>query len=372
MKLSDFDYKYPEDAIAIRPPKVRGTSKLFVVYTQTGEIDILKYKDLPKVLTGGDILIRNVTKVINSRIFTTDIVIGEQTKQKAIEILILSSGSIVFAEYLSRQFDRHSQSFFLPVLVRAKQKLKEKVTWYLFKEGWKGRIVLRDGEQYLELFYPKAINNSAAISALLKFLEKHGGTPIPPYLKRTDDKGDKERYQTVFGTQLGSAAAPTASLNFTNEIEAKLKRKGVYLTDVTLHVGLGTFAPLYENTIEKNTLHAEVYNAPEETLQLCKDSLNSARKIIAMGTTAMRAIESAAINSNNEIAATNLFIYHPYNFKIITGLLTNFHVPQSSLLVLVDAFLRYKNSKLSWKHIYEFAIKNDAKLFSYGDSMLII
>jgi S-adenosylmethionine:tRNA ribosyltransferase-isomerase len=372
MKLSDFHYIYPEKAVAIRPPKVRGNSKLFVVYTQTGVIDVLKYKDLPKVLAKDDILVRNDTKVINSRLYTNMILLGDNEVEKHLEVFILSSGGIDFQEYIKNQFDVHSQSFLLPTLVRAKQNVKANMTWMFFSDKWKGRLISKENQSYIELFPPKSLKKERSAQYLIDYLTKHGGTPIPPYLKRDDDDSDKIRYQTIFGSRLGSAAAPTASLNFTEDSEQKLRKKGVTIANVTLHVGLGTFAPLREDDVTKNELHNEVYEVPETTRELCREAKNTGKKIIAMGTTAMRALESYAKSPQSQESTTNLFIYHPYEFQIVTGLLTNFHVPQSSLIVLVDAFLRYKKSKLSWKEIYEFAINNDAKLFSYGDSMLII
>lgn len=376
MNISEYDYVYPEDAIAMHPPAVRGESKLFVVLTQTGEIIEDRYNQLSEYLGSGDVLVRNITKVFHARLHGTPVT-NSGEKLPEIEVFVSEPHAQSLEEYVLRNFDTKRNGFVLEFL-SAKRKIKLSQLAYIeFGNGFALRDLEEKGDSFIGLFY--RIDRAITVEQLFELFEKFGKVPLPPYIKRQTDSSDEDRYQTIFAKKTGSVAAPTASLNFTKELEQELTKKKVAIEEVTLHVGRGTFMPLREEEIEKNVLHAEPFYVRAEAIEHIKQSKVNMQRIIAMGTTTTRVLESIApeILAFNEtskeiISETQLFIYPPYQFKIIDGLLTNFHFPKSSLITLVDAFLQYKHSKLSWNEIYAFAIRHEAKLFSYGDSMLIL
>lgn len=376
MNVSEYDYRFPESAIAIRPPEVRGMSKLFVVFTQTGEIMIDQYDRLDKYLTEKDVLVRNITKVFHARLFGNPITHSGE-KLTPIEIFLTEPHAQSLDEYAKRQYIPKEKGFKLEFLA-AKRKLKlYEINHIDFGDGYLMKSIVEKGESFEGIFCKE--NGELLVDELFKLFEKKGKVPLPPYIKRDTDAADDLRYQTIFARKLGSVAAPTASLNFTNELENRLVAQGTDIKEVTLHVGRGTFLPLRDETIEKNILHKEPFYVSRETISALHNAKYALKRVVAMGTTTTRTLETIAHNILDEkngavgiLSETQLFIYPPYNFQVVDGLLTNFHFPKSSLITLVDAFLQYKKAKLSWRQIYDFAIEYDAKLFSYGDSMLLI
>lgn len=376
MNITEYDYAFPEEAIALHPPAIRGESKLFVVFTQTGEIVEDLYKNLNNYLGKGDVLVRNITKVFHARLFGTPIT-REGKQLQTIEVFVAEPHAQSLEEYAHRNYDPKRQGFTLEFL-SAKRKIKlGELSHIEFGNGYAVRDLVNNGDSFFGLFYKEGQNIS--VQQLFELFEKLGKVPLPPYIKRQTVSQDEDRYQTIFAEKTGSVAAPTASLNFTKELERTLLSQGVAIEDVTLHVGRGTFMPLREAEIEKNVLHSEPFYVSKETMEHLKNAKVNLQRIIAMGTTTTRVLESTAsavlaFSSPpiEVLSETQLFIYPPYKFQVIDGLLTNFHFPKSSLITLVDAFLQHKNSKISWKEIYSFAVMHGAKLFSYGDSMLIL
>ncbi|MCC7304569.1 tRNA preQ1(34) S-adenosylmethionine ribosyltransferase-isomerase QueA [bacterium] len=375
MNISEYDYIYPESAVALHPPEVRGESKLFVVDTQSGYLQADIYENLDKYVTAEDVLVRNVTKVFHARLFGRIVGIFGKDSDK-IEIFITEPHAQSLEEYAKRQYDRQEKGFRLEFLT-SKRKLKAEGLRYIdFGDGYRMKKVVATGESFTGIFYKQ--DGTITVEKLFKLFEDRGKVPLPPYIKRETLSTDDERYQTIFAQKLGSVAAPTASLNFTQTLENRLKDQGTAIAEITLHVGRGTFLPLRNDTIEMNVLHAEPFFVTKSTIEFLHHAKEGSKKIISMGTTTTRTLESIASQilsteaKKDILSETQLFIYPPYEFRIVDGLLTNFHFPKSSLITLVDAFLGWKKSRLSWREIYEFAIKNDAKLFSYGDSMLII
>lgn len=371
MHISNYDYQFPEEATALFPPKVRGESKLFVVYTQTGKIEITTYSKLAQYLGAGDLVVRNTSKVLKARLIPQKTVLDASEIPGKFEVFILSSETLTYEEYLAN--NAKENGFVIKCLVRGKRNKLKIGAKFTFTEEWIGEITAYT-EDYAEIIFQSS-KKQASVHDFLLFIQEVGHVPIPPYLKREDVAQDEERYQTIFSNQFGSVAAPTASLNFTQSLENELKEQNVRLTDVILHVGLGTFKPLTNEVVEQNKLHTETFFVPAASVNELRLARSKSRRIVAIGTTALRTLESMTEipTENKDISGnTDIFIYPPYDFKIADTLLTNFHQPKSSLIVLVDAFLQWKQSKLSWKQIYEFAIQNEAKLFSYGDSMLIL
>lgn len=375
MTLSDYDYQFPESSIALFPPEKRGTSKLFVIYTQTGEIVIDQYENLDKYLTSNDVLVRNTTKVFHARLFG-NLVTTKGLRGKRIEVFITEPHAQSLDEYVSRQYDTKLKGFRLEFLSALRSIKPETIKYIDFGKSLRLVSVRKEGDAYSGVFL--RTNGKLTVDELFKLFEEKGKVPLPPYIKRDTVSTDDERYQTIFAKKLGSVAAPTASLNFTKSLEKRLIEQGTAIQEVILHVGRGTFMPLRHERVEDNILHAEPFFVHKETLEALRIAKKKLRRVIAMGTTATRTLETIAptINSNDSLSAvmaeTRLFVYPPYQFQLVDGLLTNFHFPKSSLITLVDAFLRWKNSKLTWRQVYVFAIEHEAKLFSYGDSMLIL
>ncbi len=375
MNISEYDFQFPDSAIALHPPEIRGSSKLFIVDTSTGKITIDTYENLDKYVTSNDILVRNITKVFHARLFGRAVTTFGKSSEP-LEIFITEPHAQSLEEYAERQYDKNEKGFRLEFLT-AKRKLKIDALKYIdFGDGYRMKKVVSTGESFTGIFYRQ--DGKITVEKLFTLFEERGKVPLPPYIKRNTDSTDDARYQTVFAKKMGSVAAPTASLNFTKTLEKRLLDQGTKIAEVTLHVGRGTFLPLRHDIIEQNVLHSEPFFVSSETIQMIKTAKNKNQRVISMGTTTTRTLETVAKNiistgeSKNILSETQLFVYPPFKFSIVDGLLTNFHFPKSSLITLVDAFLQYKKSKVTWREIYDFAIKNDAKLFSYGDSMLIL
>ena len=339
MLVSDFNYNLPENKIAIRPPKVRGTTRLLVLNRQTGEVIDSKYANLVDFLLPGDLIILNDTRVMRSRVFT------ELPDGRPRELVVL--------EKHDGEIDH--------VMYRGKLHAGDQLT---VKN-------VADDSKTNDIVTVKEIlgNGTATVTAnrnLTDIIADYGNVPLPPYLHRDADKKDIKRYQTVWAKELGSAAAPTASLNMTKELIQKLQDKGIQIKYLTLHVGLGTFLPIRSDNVEEHHMHSEWFHIPKDTLQAIKETKASGHRVIAVGTTVTRTLEYWAKTGKTE-GEDNIFIYPGFKFQAIDALVTNFHAPKSTVLMLTAAFA-------GWDHLkpaYEHAIKGDYKLLSYGDSMFI-
>ena len=319
--VSDFNYNLPEEVIAQHPPKVRGTTRLLALNRKTGEYTDSHYADLADFLQPGDLIVLNDTKVMRSRVFT------------------------------ERKSDGHPRE--LVVLERHNGEVDHVM--------YRGK--LHEGEELI-------VNNGTATATAARPLEliaqEYGNVPLPPYMHRDAEKEDIERYQTVWAKDLGSAAAPTASLNMTKELIAKLQKKGVTIKYLTLHVGLGTFLPIRTDNVEEHKMHSEWFQIPEGTIEAIKATKAAGHRVIAVGTTVTRTLEFWAKTGKTE-GEDNIFIYPGFEFKAIDALVTNFHAPKSTVLMLTAAFA-------GWDHLkpaYEHAVESGYQLLSYGDSMFI-
>ena len=339
MLVSDYSYNLPEEKIAIRPPKVRGTTRLLVLNRQTGDITDSKYANLADFLEPGDLIVLNDTRVMRSRVFT------ELPDGRPRELVVL--------EKHDGEIDH--------VMYRGKLHAGDQLTVKNVANNNKtdGIITIKE----------ILGNGTATVTAnrdLTKIVADYGNVPLPPYLHRDADKDDIKRYQTVWAKELGSAAAPTASLNMTKELIKKLQAKGIQIKYLTLHVGLGTFLPIRSDNVEEHHMHSEWFHIPKDTLQAIKETKASGHRVIAVGTTVTRTLEYWTKTGKTE-GEDNIFIYPGFKFQAIDALVTNFHAPKSTVLMLTAAFA-------GWDHLkpaYEHAIRGDYKLLSYGDSMFI-
>ena len=328
--LNEYDYDLPKEFIAQTPLKNRSDSKLLVMDKVTGELKEDVFKNIIDYLNPEDILVLNDTKVIPARL------IGEKVDTKAvIELLLLRSVEGDIWECLAKPAKRLHVG---TIISFGDGSLKAEVTQ---KKD--------EGIVHVKLLYD---------GILMEILEKLGTMPLPPYIHET--LSDQSRYQTVYAKNIGSAAAPTAGLHFTQELLEEIKKKGVTLVYVTLHVGLGTFRPVEVDDITKHHMHSEYYVMTKEAA----DTLNNAKgKIYAVGTTSTRVLETVKQCSGE----TDIFIYPGFEFKAIDGLITNFHLPKSTLLMLVSAL----SSKENILNAYDYAIKHNFRFFSFGDAMFI-
>ncbi|PAT01881.1 tRNA preQ1(34) S-adenosylmethionine ribosyltransferase-isomerase QueA [Candidatus Izimaplasma bacterium ZiA1] len=340
MNVNDYFYELPEELIAQVPLKTRSDSKLLVLNKLNGEIKHKKFTDIIDYLHKGDVLVVNDTSVIPARLYG----VKEETKA-LIEVLLLSQieGDVWEA------------------LVKKAKKIKVG-TIISFGEGVlkaKCTKVLNDGLRHFEMIYK---------GVFYEVLGSLGEMPLPPYIHEKLE--DQNRYQTVYNRVKGSAAAPTAGLHFTKDLLKKIEDKGVILTSVTLHVGLGTFRPVQVEKIEDHEMHSEFYMMSKKTADILNDAKQENRRIIAVGTTSLRTLETIMTEQKTfkEISAfSQIFIYPGYEFKAIDALITNFHLPKSTLLMLVSAL----SSKEIIFNAYKEAIKNNYRFFSFGDSMFI-
>ncbi|WP_147435400.1 tRNA preQ1(34) S-adenosylmethionine ribosyltransferase-isomerase QueA [Hydrogenothermus marinus] len=336
MKLSDFDYNLPKELIAKYPHEPRDECRLMVLNRKKKTIEHKIFKDIIDYLEEGDLLVLNDTKVIPARLK------GKKKTGANIEIFLLRPFSENQWEVLIKNIKRLKEGQEVIIANDFKIKLIEK-----YEEG-KAKVELI-GENINQL------------------IKKYGHIPLPPYIEREDEEKDKDYYQTVFAKKEGAVASPTAGLHFTERLLKQLEEKGVKKAFCTLHVGLGTFRPIKTEDITKHKMHEEFYQIPDETLQLINETKKKGKKVVAVGTTVVRTLETYA-QTNKKEGFSDIFIYPPYKFKIVDTLITNFHLPKSTLLLLVSAFA---NRDFILK-AYEIAIKERYRFFSYGDAMLII
>lgn len=374
MTISDYSYDFPDEAIALYPPEKRGETKLFVVNSAIGTIDVTTYSSLLDYFDAGDCIVRNNTKVFRARLFGTLIHPHGEKKNRDVEVFLIEPHAQSLEEYVKRVYDPVKSGFRLSFMGSLKRRYVQNGAYIQLSDGIRVEDIAFEGDSYSGIF--KKNEGTFTPDELFEMIESNAEVPLPPYLNRKPEAPDLERYQTVFAKYKGSVAAPTASLNFTKEMEIQAERRNIDIEDVTLHVGRGTFLPLKNEKIEENILHTEPFFIPKNVAMRIRNAMSSGKKICALGTTVTRTLESSyeyIQNGEGWMGDTNLFIYPPYNFEIVNTLLTNFHFPKSSLITLVDAFLQFKQSKLNWKEIYDYAIREkNAKLFSYGDSMLIL
>lgn len=339
MNLSDFDYHLPEELIAQTPIKNRDQSKLLILDKKTGDMKHQHFKDIIEEFNSGDVLVLNDTKVIPARL------IGKKTDTGAvIELLLLKDLGNNIWECLSRPAKRLK----IGTMIEFSDQLSAQVT-----------EKLEEGMVRVELLYQ---------GILMEILDKLGEMPLPPYIH--EKLQEKDRYQTVYAKNIGSAAAPTAGLHFTKELLQSLKDKGVEILFVTLHVGLGTFRPVEVENVLEHHMHSEYYEMDPITAERLNLAKKENRKIYAVGTTSTRVLETIIHKYDTFKACTgntDIFIYPGYEFKAIDGLITNFHLPKSTLLMLVSAL----SSREIILNAYEEAIKNHYRFFSFGDAMFI-
>lgn len=351
MRVDDFDYYLPQELIAQRPAEKRDSSRLLVADRNSGEVYHRRFCDIIDYLEEGDHLILNDSKVLPARIF------GERKGTGAkIEFLLIKR----------IEGDRWE------TMVRPGRRVKPGDDIIFGEEGTESFLTAHvldygeDGTRIVEFEYD---------GIFMEILEALGSMPLPPYIERQSDDADKDRYQTVYCRQEGSVAAPTAGLHFTEELLRKAEAKGVKLCYVTLHVGIGTFRPVKADKVEDHHMHFEEYYIDEETADAVNKAKREGRRIISVGTTSTRTVESAAFFDEDAgtyqiksgAGSTDIFIYPGYEFKIVDSLITNFHLPKSTLLMLISAL--YDREKIL--KIYEEAVREKYRFFSYGDAMFI-
>lgn len=338
MRTQDFDFYLPDALIAQHPTQQRNASRLLHLTGQAGQLQDKLFTDLPSLISPGDLLVFNDTRVIKARLF------GIKNSGGAVEILV------------ERVLDAHH----ILAQIRASRAPKTG-TIIKLANAFEAEVLGRDDD----LFHVKFLCETP----VLNLLEQHGALPLPPYITHAAEAEDDERYQTVYAKHAGAVAAPTAGLHFDETILEKLKDAGVNIAFVTLHVGAGTFQPVRVDNIRDHKMHSEIYEISTETIDLINTTKNNGGNIIAVGTTSLRALESAAQHGAMQAGSneTNIFITPGFQFKVVDKLLTNFHLPKSTLLMLVSAFAGFDDIKNAYAH----AITQQYRFFSYGDAMLI-
>lgn len=345
MQTKDFYFDLPQELIAQKPSGVRGDDKLMELGRISGEVIHHKMADLPDLIESGTLMIFNNSKVRRSRCYAIKESSGRET-----EFMFLNQMTVDGTTWNT--------------MVRGAKKVKVGGT-YRFSDGSVGTILENpenEGTEFRTIQFPFRLEE--------KWFEANGHIPLPPYIKREDDDTDSERYQTVYAKETGSSACPTAGLHFTEPMLERLKNKGIDLAWVTLHVGLGTFLPVRAENIEEHKMHEESYSISEEVAEKINTAKKEGRPILAVGTTSVRTLESAA-DENGFVKAgsssTHIFMYPGYKFKVVDQMFTNFHTPESTLIMLVSAF----SSRENILNAYKIAVENKYRFFSYGDAMLI-
>lgn len=341
--LSDFYYDLPKKFIAKYPSKKRGDSKLMVLNRKEKTIEHHKFSDIVKYFEPNDCLVINNTKVFPARLFANK----DKTDAK-VEIFLLRALDDQIWETIVNPARK--------VRIGNKLNFTDKIHCDVIDNTVSSGRVIR---------------HNCSKEEFMDYVMKYGKSPIPPYIKRESEPIDKIRYQTVFAENIGAVAAPTAGLHFNKKTLKKIEKNSVAIAPITLHIGLGTFKPVVVEDISRHNMHSEFYNITKETAQTVNKSMASGGKIVAVGTSVVRSLESAYISDmqiTEQNSWTDKFIYPPYDFKIVDKLITNFHQPKSTLLMLVSAFAN-RNFILK---AYKEAIKNKYSFYSYGDAMLII
>ncbi len=340
MKTSDFFYNLPEELIAQTPIEPRDNSRLLIFNKENGELQHKHFYDIIEYLNEGDCLVLNDTRVLPARIFGTRLDTGS-----VVEFVLLKQKKQNVWECLAGPGKKAKSGH--------KFKFSDKLSAEVIE-------VLEDGNRIVK-FFP--------VGEFFAVLDEVGQMPLPPYIKAKLE--DKERYQTVYSRDLGSAAAPTAGLHFTKEMLEKVKNKGINIAYVTLHVGLGTFRPVKVDDVTQHKMHTEHYYITQENADIINETKKNGGRVICVGTTSCRTVESV-VKTFGEIKEccddTSIFIYPGYKFGCMDGLITNFHLPESTLIMLVSAFAGYDNTM----NAYNVAVKENYRFFSFGDAMLIV
>jgi S-adenosylmethionine:tRNA ribosyltransferase-isomerase len=345
--VSDFDFELPPELIAQQPPPLRGKSRMLAMSRQRGSLQDLWFTDLPQLLREGDVLVLNDSRVIPARLFGTcpgksgvhdvEVLLTEQLSEWEWRALTRPSRRMEVGQQVA--FAAPDGNAFLEATVTSRGEFGERQLRFTPVEDFFGR------------------------------LDVLGHVPLPPYIRRHDEALDRERYQTVFARQPGSVAAPTAGLHFTPEVLERIRARGVVVTQLTLHVGLGTFQPVRVAEVSQIRLHEERYFLPEETAREVNRALREGRRVVAAGTTTVRVLEHCASINRLEVHSgiTSIFLSPGSRFQVVSALLTNFHLPQSTLLMLVCAFAGRENTLAAYRQ----AVLGGYRFFSYGDCMFI-
>ena len=351
--LSDYNYDLPADLIAQKPAEQRDHSNLLCIDRDTGELSHHRFNEIVDFLRPGDVLVVNNTEVVPARL------LGKKESGGNVEVLI--------SDYFSGRKTRGKSSHFVcRCLVKASKRPRQG-TWLYFAKDLKAEVLDTNNGAYILKFYAKGDFDTA--------LYRIGHVPLPPYINRNHEEmsscDDESCYQTVYACQKGAIAAPTAGLHFTEVLLCKLRAKGIKIVALTLHVGFGTFLPVRDVDIRKHQMHSERFVISAKSADTINSARNQGRRVIAVGTTCVRALEYAA-NSDGDVAAgsgsCDLFIFPGYRFKTVDALVTNFHLPKSTLLMLVSAFAGRENVM----NAYQEAIVKNYRFYSYGDAMFVV
>ena len=345
MRTQDFYFDLPEELIAQHPSGVRGQDKLMKLGRNDGSVEDHMMDDLPDLIEPNTLMVFNNSRVRRARVYGV-----KESTGREIEFMFLN------------QIDKECRVW--NVMVKNAKKQKAGMT-YRFPDGSIGEIIEIEGNKGTEF---RALQFDFVIDEA--WFEKNGHIPLPPYIRREDTEEDSERYQNVYSREVGSAACPTAGLHFTPEMLERLKEKGIEMEFVTLHVGLGTFLPVREDNIEDHKMHTEYYTVTKEVADKINKAKKEGRPILAVGTTSVRTLESASKDDGTVIPGTrgtHIFMYPGYKFKVVDQMFTNFHTPESTLIMLVSAFAGKENIMNAYKH----AVDKRYRFFSYGDCMLI-
>lgn len=347
--LNDYDYHLPDGCIAQQPLGDRDQSKLLVLGRQSGAISHDRFPALETLLSPGDVLVVNNTQVIPARL------VGNKESGGRIEVLVLNAAPDLRSIQDNNRFD---------CILKASKKPRIGTILY-FSEGLTGRIEAKNNENYQLSF--------SSQEDFISVLDRIGQTPLPPYIKREKNQSsdtDRKTYQTVYATQKGAIAAPTAGFHFSADLLRRLKKKGVLVTEITLHVGIGTFSPVRANDIRHHQMHSEWFSIPKKTADIVTRAKQQGQRVIAVGTTSVRTLEFAAQTDGKLSAMTgscDLFIFPGYQFRVVGAMITNFHLPKSTLIMLVSAFAGRKKILTA----YQAAIQEGYRFYSYGDAMFI-
>ncbi|MBB5225539.1 tRNA preQ1(34) S-adenosylmethionine ribosyltransferase-isomerase QueA [Treponema ruminis] len=350
MKLSDFYFDLPEELIAQKPSGIRGQDRLMLLNRETGEVRHLKMDDLPDLITPDTLMVFNNSKVRRSRCYGIKLSDVEGQGGREQEFMFLNQMT--------------PEGNLWHTMVKGAKKVKAG-NKYRFTDGSVGTIIEHEndsGSEFRTIQFDSRLDDD--------WFGRNGHIPLPPYIRREDDDTDSERYQTVYAKETGSSACPTAGLHFTEDMFRRLDEKGIERVFVTLHVGLGTFLPVRTENIEEHKMHEEVYTIPFDVAEKINQAKKDGRPILAVGTTSVRTLESAS-DENGFVkggsSATHIFMYPGYKFKCVNQMFTNFHTPESTLIMLVSAFAGREHIL----NAYQKAVEEKYHFFSYGDCMLI-
>jgi S-adenosylmethionine:tRNA ribosyltransferase-isomerase len=394
LRVADFDFDLPEELIAQQPPAERGQSRMLVVDRATGALRDAQFAEFPSLLWPGDLLVLNDTRVIPARLYAQRTLIREREKPTGRIEVLLTEPVALGAPGLDSETGESTNSLGAPSIPRSSaewvgdhepQPAVSGNLWRaLVKPGRKvavgerlvfpsptGEIVLR-AEVLERGQFGDRLLQFEPVDDFFSALDRIGHVPLPPYIHRNDADTDRERYQTVYSHERGSVAAPTAGLHFTPQILSAAEARGVEIARVTLHVGLGTFAPLRVERVDEIHLHREHYSLSDATAEALNRAVSEGRRIVAVGTTVVRTLEHCAQQANGaplegHSGVTEIFISPGFQFRLVGGLLTNFHLPQSSLIMLVSAFAGREKVLAAYRH----AVEEKYHFFSYGDCMFL-